>query len=640
MEKGRDVVVCLFVCFIPFTSCVRFIDFKGAYDRVPHHKLLEKLSGLQIPPYIIGWTKDFLADRWARIDVKGHIGERFRLGVGVPQGSPLSPILFLVFNSDLIRVIRDAGGTPAGYADDIHARTTGDTLEENSQVLATVAQNIENWSLINGQTLETTKTKLVHFSRERRPLHQQPVVHIGVSDIAPSLAERNLGLIFDSKLNWKTHVRKRILKTEKVALGTRLVTRHASCLPTNRLREIFIGKIWSTMTYGIETWGRMISKHSKNALKSCYRSELIKFTGALKTTPLDSLLIETRLPDFDTFFETRQAIHQLESREVLFAPWEDRLPKVDFVIKDTKADAYMAASQLLQYTRDPIIFYTDGSVKDERAALGVHCVYSFGTRDIGTRLEDQTTIFIAEYEAVLVALDLALMHENTVLIMTDCRSLAQWLQSIQQNNSIYLDPRLKDLSLSLKRWQGRVTICWIPGHWGIPGNEAADATAKTMLDSGTITKPPHRRQNISMMIKTAMRATIARMDRPRSFRPCSANWGDKPEQIYNRHDRFGQQIAMWLRTGHSPLNGHMHRTGRRDNPWCPHCPNAREGRRHFLLQCPAHNRLRAIHILPRLNAGNGFAYTCDNPQAVDWLLHSDNIDAVIRYSKDTGRFRA
>ena len=83
----------------------------------------------------------------------------------------------------------------------------------------------------------------------------QPLVQLDGSHIHPSKAERFLGLIVDSRLNWSAHVRARTTLALKVALGTRLVYRQSHALPMNRLREIFIGKLWSILTYGIETWG-------------------------------------------------------------------------------------------------------------------------------------------------------------------------------------------------------------------------------------------------------------------------------------------------------------------------------------------------------------------------------------------------
>ncbi len=86
---------------------------------------------------------------------------------------------------------------------------------------------------------------------------------------------------------------------------------------------------------------------------------------------------------------------------------EDRLPNISFCIPNTKTEAYDIACHTLRY-QNQTIFYTDGSVKDERAAWGIHATYTCGSQDIGGRLQDLTSIFVAEMEALLTSMELAL----------------------------------------------------------------------------------------------------------------------------------------------------------------------------------------------------------------------------------------
>ena len=167
----------------------------------------------------------------------------------------------------------------------------------------------------------------------------------------------------------------------------------------------------------------------------------------------------------------------------------------------------------------------------------------------------------------------------------------------------------------------------------------ADATAKSMLDAPTWKAPPYTRHNPVVMLKAAMAKDIATKERPRSFVPSSATWGDDPKKVYDMPDWFGQRIALWLRTGHSPLNKHLHRTGQRDSPNCSHCHTTPEGRRHFLLECPQYQAARERHIYPLLQFNTTHSIDPNSPQAVEWILHSNQVHGVIQFTKATGRFR-
>jgi retron-type reverse transcriptase len=113
------------------------LDLAGAFDNVPHNKLLEILHRKRLPEWIIRAIAYFIQDRRTRITYTGFESDWIRTETGIPQGSPLSPILFLFFISELLEKFQDPKSDILGFGfvDDINLITWDKSAEENCRRL-------------------------------------------------------------------------------------------------------------------------------------------------------------------------------------------------------------------------------------------------------------------------------------------------------------------------------------------------------------------------------------------------------------------------------------------------------------------------------------------------------------------------
>ena len=102
------------------------LDLIGAYDTVDHLHLLNTLREMGFPPGIIRWIRSYLTDRTATLQFDGESSDIFHLQAGVPQGSPLSPVLFLLYITSLYERLRtEQGIILVGFSDDTNILSIG-----------------------------------------------------------------------------------------------------------------------------------------------------------------------------------------------------------------------------------------------------------------------------------------------------------------------------------------------------------------------------------------------------------------------------------------------------------------------------------------------------------------------------------
>ena len=182
------------------------IDFSAAFDRVNHKALVFKLQNLGIGGYILGLLKDFLMDRQQRVVVDGVFSEPRPVVSGVPQGSVLGPLLFLVYTSDLVEGLENK---VVQYADDTTLVGVVRSPAMRNQVSMSLNRDLEkirNWCDRWGMKLNASKTKTLLVSRSLTYEPPHPPLCVGDTPLAESEFLTILGVTFDPHMTFEKHL--------------------------------------------------------------------------------------------------------------------------------------------------------------------------------------------------------------------------------------------------------------------------------------------------------------------------------------------------------------------------------------------------------------------------------------------------
>ena len=186
------------------------LDITGAYNFASYPRLLHILRRLRIPTWIVGWVESFLQNRFSTIRIASEESELRPVQNGIPQGSPISPILYLFFNEELIRICNGIGlrSSAFGFVDDINILAWGKSTELNCSTLTRVHSQCIDWAKRHGSAFSPSKYELIHLTRHPKRFNLAATIALDGTTVKPSTHVRILGIEIDSKLRWGPHVRK------------------------------------------------------------------------------------------------------------------------------------------------------------------------------------------------------------------------------------------------------------------------------------------------------------------------------------------------------------------------------------------------------------------------------------------------
>ena len=229
-------------------SLLLLIDFSKAFDMVEHSILLKKLSHYGIRGTTLSWLKSYLENREQFVSVSGKDSSKKSIKFGVPQGSILGPLLFVIYINDIPEIFKLAKFIL--YADDANIILTGSNMSEIETQITELGRILIKWVDSNGLALNLRKTTYMIFAR-RKIDHNLHLV-INNTQILRKNEARFLGVIIDEKLTWTQHIKS--LKT-KMSRYVGIMYKLKFILPTKARLQIFHSFIQSHLNFCSTVWG-------------------------------------------------------------------------------------------------------------------------------------------------------------------------------------------------------------------------------------------------------------------------------------------------------------------------------------------------------------------------------------------------
>ena len=515
-------------------------DFERAYDRVWRDGLLLKLVEAGVGRTLVRWVQAWLANRlaWAKVE-----GERSRARLfqqGLPQGSVLSPLLFLVYINDLVETVARGGVKVSAFADDLAVWHTGRTVEECRRRLQEASDRVAEWSEEWLMKVSVGKCAVKLFSKDKRDQEMRGLeVRLRGEEVQKDPTPGFLGVIYDTEFTFQKQVEKVVRKAEAGVKLLRRLAGKAWGWSRSLLRLTYMATVRAGILYGSPAWAPWVSESVWAKVERAQLEAARVIGGTLRSAPKEAVLAEADLCEVRTVAE---GLWMAEKEKCLRAEegnprrewglrkvrerlvrrnWRTRAEKllkelvpaemersrqrrgerpwkgwkgVKWDVEGTRGeDAEVSVQKVKErveaWGRVDVTVYTDGSAVEGWRNGGAAAVVTSGSLEAPVLIETievgagrLSSSFQAELKALEQALGWLSEHRDRwqrSLVISDSQS---GLVALRSSGGGGLETeeigKVAEMGRDLGEAGKEVIFVWVPGHRGIVGNEWADAAAR------------------------------------------------------------------------------------------------------------------------------------------------------------------
>lgn len=227
-----------------------FLDLRKAFDSVDHNILLLKLSRYGIRGIVSDLFKSYLSSRQQFVSIDSKKSDYLSVKKGVPQGSILGPVLFLLYINDITEVQY----TPEikMFADDTSIFFTGSTIQEVEASTNVYLSKLSGWLTKNKLKLNTQKTKFIMFRPINKHISDNIVILFDNQRLEQVSTQKFLGVWFHEHLTWTPHVNSLLVD---LARSVGCLSKIAFLLPSWLCKSLYYSMFYSKLLYGMLVWG-------------------------------------------------------------------------------------------------------------------------------------------------------------------------------------------------------------------------------------------------------------------------------------------------------------------------------------------------------------------------------------------------